>query len=303
MWFIIKFVKMDPFFLQKTYIQSLDTSKLRNAVNLNVLRLDLLHPQISGNKWFKLKLFLEEAKKQSCFKIATFGGYYSNHILATAAACNYYHLSCTLFVRGNEPKEYSATLRQCKDLGATLVFLNKNDYLKLKINEGLKADVYFIPEGGNGTLGIMGAATIYANYKLENYDFLIGACGTGTTITGILRDAKPHQTVIGINVLKGYENLQQEIVIKANNSKARFNLLNDFHFGGYAKYTKVLLDFMNDFYTQHQIPTDFVYTGKLFYAVQYLVNENFFALGSKVLVIHSGGIQGNAGLPKSSVVF
>lgn len=289
--------------LQHAYFQNLDTKILQTAIEVGILRLDVLNKLISGNKWFKLLFYLQEVKQLKAECIASFGGTFSNHIVATASACNEAGIKCTIYIRGEKPALYSPTLLQVQKLNANLIFLNRNEYDNAKKKSGLINDVYFIPEGGSGELGVKGASTIYTTYKLENYDFILAACGTGTTIAGILRAANQNQTIIGINVLKGYEKLEQEIIEMTGGFKAKFTLLNDFHFGGYAKYNQQLIDFMNAFYLQQKIPTDFVYTAKLCYAATRLLNQNYFKPNSKLLLIHSGGLQGNMGIKQGLLQF
>lgn len=304
---IYTFASMRLLNFKKAHIQNIDTEKGKNAVALSMLRLDVLHEYISGNKWFKLLFYLQEAKHLKAKSIATFGGAFSNHIVATASACNEAKIDCIIYVRGEEPNHYSSTLLQAKQFNAQLIFLSRNKYDQSKKQAGLFNQTYFIPEGGSGNLGVKGAATIYSTYKLEDYDYILAACGTGTTIAGILTHALPHQTIIGISVLKGYESLEQEILELTENVKANFKLLNEFHFGGYAKYNHQLIDFMNGFYKQQNIPTDFVYTAKLCFAAETLLQENYFKPNSKVLLIHTGGLQGNMGLKNkkgcSSLIF
>lgn len=300
---IYTFASMKELNLQSAFIQKIDTSNSKNAVEASILRLDVLDTFISGNKWFKLHFFLKKAVECKAKNIASFGGYFSNHIVATAYACLQQNLNCILYVRGEEPLQYSPTLQKVKDFGATLIFLNRANYANKKQTSGLIDDTYFIPEGGNGELGVKGAGLIYTTYNLELYDYILAACGTGTTIAGILNKASSKQKIIGLNILKGYENLEQEIIAFAKNDNKNFILLNNYHFGGYAKFNQTIIDYMNNFYKINKIPTDFVYTGKLCYAFENLLANNYFKPNSKVLLIHSGGLQGNLGLKNGLLTF
>ncbi len=268
-------------------IQSMNLSGL----DLFVLRLDLIHPQISGNKWFKLKYNLEEAKKQGIDTILTCGGAFSNHIHATAAACQLSGLKSIGVIRGEKESESNPTLSEAKKTGMQLYFVSREEY-KQKENpefiERLKkqfGNFYFIPEGGNNALGEKGCEEILP--QENNFDYVFCACGTGTTFCGIRNSLKPNQKLIGISVIKGNGAMN-----------AIPNIINDYHFGGYAKHTDELLKFKTKFETENKIPLDYVYTAKLFFAVDDLIKKKKIPSNSKVLVIHSGGLQGNTGYEK-----
>ncbi|MBO9684261.1 MAG: 1-aminocyclopropane-1-carboxylate deaminase, partial [Flavisolibacter sp.] len=155
-----------------------------------------------------------------------------------------------------------------------------------------------------GKKGIEGAKDILQQIDSSFYTHIIDSVGTGTTIAGLIEGSEKHQTVIGISSLKNNYSLQQEIEnLVSEQNKKRFLLIHDYHFGGYAKYSKQLIDFMNEWYQQTNIPSDFVYTGKLFFAVQNLLQKTYFPQGSKLLIIHSGGLQGNQSLPKGTLIF
>jgi 1-aminocyclopropane-1-carboxylate deaminase len=258
------------------------------AIEVSVLRLDLIHPQISGNKWFKLKYNLEEAKKSGLDTILTFGGAFSNHIHATAVACNQFGFKSIGVIRGEETSKDNFTLAEAKKFGMHLQFVTREDYKRKDgetfINE-LKeyfGNFYLIPEGGSNLLGEKGCEEIVS--EKNKFTHLFCACGTGTTFKGLQRTIKPNQELVGISVLKG----EGEV-----NSLP--GILNEYHFGGYAKHTNELLDFKTKFETQTKIPLDYIYTAKLFYALNDLISGNKLPKNSNVLVIHSGGLQGNTG--------
>jgi 1-aminocyclopropane-1-carboxylate deaminase len=273
-------------------------------ITVSVLRLDKIHPLVSGNKWFKLRYYLNEAKRQNKKKIVTWGGAWSNHILATAAACRLNDLSAIGLIRGEEAKNLSRTLILAKELGMELVFLGREDYKDKKLpGQFTGDDHYMIAEGGYGPLGVNGAATILDLVTKESFTHICCAVGTGTMMAGLLQAASPLNHITGISVLKNNPAPGEAInglVPGKNNS---FSLIHDYHFGGYAKHPPELLRFMNSFYRETTIPTDIVYTGKLFYAINDLINNDFFAPGSQVLIIHSGGLQGNASLDKGPLIF
>jgi len=269
-----------------------------------VLRLDLLHPVISGNKWFKLKYHLEQAVKDGYQKILTFGGPYSNHLAATSLALRESGLDGIAVIRGEKPKELSQTLNFILNNGLKLHFISREEYREkdLAVLRDLFGDFYLIPEGGAGEAGIKGSEEILSFTNYQNFTHILCAIGTGTTFLGLCRRAKPGQEVIGIPVLKGVENLTFNLSEKLEN-KIVTKFFSDYHFGGYAKKNETLLNFMNEFFAKTGIPTDFVYTGKLFYAFFDLLKKDYFTPGSRVLLIHSGGLQGNNSLAKGTLFF
>ncbi len=273
----------------------------------DVLRLDLLHPQYGGNKIFKLKYNLLKAND---LPVLTFGGAHSNHIYATAAYCAEYRIFCIGVIRGEESMlEQSPTLQFAKEKGMQLYFISREQY-KGKTDEDFIAELqqrygnfYLIPEGGNNAEGIKGCMEILQD--VPEYDYVFCACGTACTYTGILASARNGEKVIGISVLKGENELLQEV--NKNVQTLHFTpiepyrggviekstILNHYYFGGYARHTQELLDFKKQFERTYQIPLDYVYTAKLFYAVLDLMKQKLFRQGSRVLIIHSGGLQGN----------
>lgn len=272
-------------------------------VEVDVLRIDKIHPVVSGNKWFKLRYYLEEAKQQQKSSILTFGGAWSNHIVATAAACRLNNLSSIGIIRGEEPFSPSATLLEARQLGMQLVFLSREAYKSKQLPASLmnRDDCYTISEGGYGIAGAKGAATILDHALKNKYSHICCAAGTGTMTAGLL--LHPYQAdVISVSVLKNNFQLEDDIGHLVNIKKKPV-IIHDYHFGGYAKHTPALLSFMNEFYKQATIPSDFVYTGKLFFAINDLVSNNYFKQGSKLLVIHSGGLQGNRSLSKGTLIF
>jgi 1-aminocyclopropane-1-carboxylate deaminase/D-cysteine desulfhydrase-like pyridoxal-dependent ACC family enzyme len=270
-------------------IQKLN-SKLfsEREIEVSVLRLDLIHPQISGNKWFKLKYNLEEAKKQGCDTILTFGGAFSNHILAAAVACKEFGFKSVGIIRGEKDSETNPTLSEAKKYGMQLVFVSREDYKRKNEEEYIEGfrnwfgNFYVVPEGGDNELGIKGCEEILP--EENNYDIIFCACGTGTTFKGISKSLNKNQKLFGISVIKGEGELNSIPTI-----------INDYNFGGYAKHTDELLKFKTQFEIEHNIPLDYVYTAKLFFAVNDLVSKNKIPANSKVLIIHSGGLQGNKG--------
>jgi 1-aminocyclopropane-1-carboxylate deaminase len=272
-------------------------------VQVNVLRIDKIHPVVSGNKWFKLRYYLEEAKQQQKSTIITFGGAWSNHIVATAAACRLNKFNSIGIIRGEEPVTLSATLLEARQLGMQLVFISREAYQSKQLPASLinRDDCYIINEGGYGKTGANGAASILDHTPEINYTHICCAAGTGTMTAGLLMYSCPAD-IVSISVLKNNLGLVEDIRQLTNECKTPL-IVHDYHFGGYAKHTPALLSFMNEFYKQTAIPADFVYTGKLFFAVHDLISNHYFKQGSKLLVIHSGGLQGNRSLSKGTLIF
>ncbi|MGN6618348.1 MAG: 1-aminocyclopropane-1-carboxylate deaminase/D-cysteine desulfhydrase [Ilyomonas sp.] len=274
-----------------------------NNVLLDVLRLDELHPVISGNKWFKLKYYLEEAKAKGLKTVATFGGAYSNHIAATAYACKLAGLKSIGIIRGEKPKELSHTLLFAHQNNMELNFVSRQAYKNKEAMKETIKNVYWIDEGGYGTLGLKGASEILQQAEnFEEYTHIVSAVGTGTTLAGIIKSALPHQNIVGISVMKGNTSLAEQVKDLLPDA-FNFTIVHDYHFGGYARYTNRLLSYMNELWNLHQLPTDFVYTAKTLYAVQNMILKKSIPKQSKVLMIHTGGLQGNLSLPYNSLRF
>jgi len=282
----------------------------QKKVLVSVLRLDKIHPIVSGNKLFKLHYFLEAAIQSAHKTIITFGGAYSNHLAATAFAYRHYGLTCIGIVRGEAPVQLSPTLIQCIADGMQVQFISRSAYDEKETDTfiaGLKnkyGECIIIPEGGYHPLGAKGAALIGNLFKPDEYTHICCACGTTTTIAGLL-PGTTQETIIAVPVLKGMNDITQRIDFLCNNQwqKARLEIFNNYHFGGYAKKTPVLINFMNKLWQQQQLPTDFVYTAKLFYAVFDKIEKGHFAPGSSILCVHTGGLQGNNSLAPGTLLF
>lgn len=272
-----------------TYIPIINNIEY-NGYRIGVLRLDLIHPEISGNKWFKLKYNLLEAVKQQKNTIITFGGAFSNHIAATAFACKLAGFKSIGIIRGENSSANNPTLLLAQQNGMELLFVNrveysqKNDSGYLQRLRYMYPNSYIIPEGGDNALGQKGCEEILAK-ETTNYMSVFCAHGTGTTYKGIAKSLLPNQTLTAINVLK-FEAIAEE---------PQTTILNNYHFGGYAKHTNELLEFKYWFEETYSIPLDYVYTSKLFFAVFDLMRQNKLDKNQEILLIHSGGLQGNVG--------
>lgn len=266
-----------------------------------------MHPVVSGNKFFKLRFYIDEAKANAATTLASFGGPYSNHIVALANTAKEAGLKSIGYIRTNEDEPMTASLAEAKSYGMDLVYLGRAEFQTKKeaiLFEGKKdASCYFIDEGGYGHLGAKGAATILTDHATEQYDYIIAAVGTGTMLAGCINAAQPHQKIIGIPVLKNEGTIYTEINALLVDSNKAYTLLHQFHQGGYAKTNPAMIEFMNSFWDTEKIPTDIVYTSKLLFAVDSLIKENYFEKGASILVIHSGGLQGNRSLPAGTLKY
>jgi 1-aminocyclopropane-1-carboxylate deaminase len=281
----------------------------QKKVSVAVLRLDTIHPVISGNKLFKLHFFLQKAQQSSHKTIVTFGGAWSNHLVATAYACKLLGLQCIGIVRGEAPATPSASLQQCTDFGMQLKYISRQAYAQkdeatfiesIKTNWG---DCIIIPEGGYGSAGANGAAFIWQLIPPNTYTDICLAVGTCTTLAGIVM-SKNNENIIGVPVLKSMNDIEKRMsYCGVTFKKESGQILDQYHFGGYAKTNPILIDFMNYLWLQHRLPTDFVYSAKLFYAVYDTIKNNHFAPGSSLLCIHTGGLQGNQSLPVNALLF
>ncbi len=292
--------------LKNVNIHSIKANWLPNATTLDVLRLDNIHPVVSGNKWFKLKYYLADARQQQYKTVATFGGAYSNHIIATAYACKENGFKSIGIIRGEKPAQLSGTLLSAAEYSMQLQFVTRDAFKNKELLKQQFSNTYWIDEGGYGSLGATGAGEILSIVdKVENYSHIVCAVGTGTMFAGLINSIKEHQRAIGISVLKNNYSIHNEVVQLLHDPgyAGRFTIFHDYHFGGYAKHPAELIAFMNDAWHKYQLPTDIVYTAKTFYAVRQLITRHIIPQGSNVLMIHSGGLQGNTPLQKGVLPF
>lgn len=270
-------------------------------VALYIKREDLIHSFVSGNKYRKLKYNLFRAKSENKKKLLTFGGAFSNHIAAVAFAGKEQGFETIGIIRGEELGEKAAqnpTLQFAKDCGMQLEFISRTAY-RLKGDAGFLdelrmqfGDFYLIPEGGTNALAIHGCEEILTEKDAE-FDFICCAVGTGGTIAGLINSANAHQKVLGFPALKA-NFLQEEICKFAPDGN--WELINGYEFGGYGKISEALILFINDFKARTNVPLDPVYTGKMVFGVIDLIQKGYFQKGSKILMIHTGGLQGISGM-------
>lgn len=285
-------------------LQQLTHSLLEEkSVQVLVLRLDQVHSEVSGNKFFKLRYNLEEAKKLGKKAILTFGGAFSNHIYATSSAAHLYGFQSIGIIRAEDADLNNPTLAHAEKMGMQLHFVDRESYRQKnspEFRQGLKdqfGDFYLIPEGGTNELAIEGTKEILTGLDADFTHFCI-SIGTGGTFTGLAASLKSHQTLIGFSSLKG-EFIHQEIanLLETNKiqPKGLLEIKTEYHFGGYGKHKPELIDFMSRFYNEFKIPLDPIYTGKMVFGLWDLIGKDHLPRGSRILLIHTGGLQGNAG--------
>ena len=272
-----------------------------NGIELFIKREDQLHPIISGNKFRKLKYNLAEAKRLGYKKLLTFGGAFSNHIVAVAGAGKEFGFETIGIIRGEELEEKineNPSLVVAQQFGMKLVFVSRDAYRLKETPEFIKemksqyGDFYLLPEGGTNELAIKGCEEILSEDDIK-FTHICSSIGTGGTISGIINSAASYQNIIGFSSLKG-DFLQNDIAKFANQKNWTINC--EYHFGGYGKVTNELIEFINSFYIQYEIPLDPIYTGKMMFGIFDLIQNNYFPPNSKILAIHTGGLQGIAGM-------
>ncbi|TDE02075.1 1-aminocyclopropane-1-carboxylate deaminase/D-cysteine desulfhydrase [Flavobacterium sandaracinum] len=277
------------------------TTSFSNGISVQIKREDLIHPFVSGNKFRKLKYNLLQAKADNQQTLLTFGGAFSNHIAAVAFAGKERGFKTIGIIRGEEVAHKvsdNPTLLFAQNCGMQLEFISREEYrLKSEVSfiDNLKqkfGNFYLIPEGGTNALAIKGCEEIITPEDTD-FDYICCSIGTGGTISGLINSALPHQKVLGFPALKG-DFLKEEILNFVQNEN--WELLTDYHFGGYGKINAELVLFINQFYAENQIPLDPIYTGKMVYGVIDLIHKNYFPAESKILMIHTGGIQGIQGM-------
>lgn len=276
----------------ETPVERITHPAFQDGVEVWMKREDMIHPFISGNKWRKLKYVLEEAKKSDSNHLVSFGGAYSNHLVALACAGAMHKFKTTAFVRGEPVKNHMLNL--CRLYGMELLFVSREAY---QSKEALyrefaasNPDTFFIDEGGKGALAAKGCEEILGNINGQSFTHVCCAVGTGTTLAGLAK-AAVNKNIIpeGVCVLKGAEKMDLEIAALAGFD---VKVHHRFHGGGYAKADTQLLYFIKDFAEQTGILLDQVYTAKMMMAIEQLISEKYYPEGSKILAVHTGGLLG-----------
>lgn len=265
---------------------------------ISIKRLDLIHPQISGNKFFKLKYNLLAARQQGFEKVLTFGGAYSNHIAATAFASHKFGFQSLGMIRGEElaQRPLNPTLATAQQFGMQLEFISRNAYRQKDQPDFLQhlqqqyPDFYLIPEGGTNALAVQGCREILTAEDAQ-FDLICCAVGTGGTFAGLIEASQQHQQLLGFSALKG-DFLTQEVAQLT--TKRNWRILDNYCCGGYAKTTPELIQFIQTFEQRYNIPLEQVYTGKMLRGIFDLIDQDKIGPDQKILLIHTGGLQGRA---------
>lgn len=281
----------------------------KRAIRLFIKRDDLIHPQISGNKWRKLKYNISATRKEGKDTLLTFGGAYSNHIYATAAAGKLFNFKTIGLIRGERQEVLNPTLQYAKGAGMQLHYIPRVIYKQRKNPIFLKelgqqfGSFFLIPEGGTNKYAIRGCAELVDEVEQQLGflpDYWSAACGTGGTLSGIIAGLQGRKKVIGFSVLKGNFHQQEvqtllEHYQSQNNTLTNWSIQTAYHFGGYAKFKPALIQFINQFHYENNIALDPIYTGKLFFGIFDLIEKGTFGKDTSILVVHSGGLQGIEG--------
>jgi 1-aminocyclopropane-1-carboxylate deaminase len=275
----------------------------QKQVTVHVKRLDLAHLPVAGNKYFKLKYNLDRAVKEGYDTLLTFGGAFSNHILATALAGKEIGMKTIGLIRGEEVSgmwNNNPTLRAASEAGMQLSFISRDDYRKKTSQDFIEnlqnefGSFYLLPEGGTNKLAVLGSEEILGEKDAE-FGYICCPVGTGGTMAGLINASTRDQTVLGFASLKGH-NFQEDI--RKFTPGENWRILGDYHFGGYARISQELILFINKFRSDTGIPLDPVYTGKMMFGLIDLVSRGFFPAGSSILAVHTGGLQGIEGMNK-----
>ena len=274
-------------------------------ITLLVKREDLRHPQISGNKWHKLKHNLAHAREQGYTTVASFGGAWSNHLHALAYAGKQYGLKTLGFIRGPLPQPLNGMLQDASDWDMELHSLSYSDYRRRNDADFCQQlmlpleNAYLIPEGGANSLAIKGCAELAEEILQQrpDADYLCAACGTGATLAGLISGAKSHVQILGFSVVKGNHSLEGDISrCLSDRGNTPWRIAHDYHCGGFGKLSRELVAFMDDWKNHSDIPLEPLYTGKMFYGLFEMIRADTFPPGSTIVALHSGGLQGLRGM-------
>jgi 1-aminocyclopropane-1-carboxylate deaminase len=299
------------FIIHNTPILKIEDPIIKDSgIKLFIKREDLNHPELSGNKWHKLKYNLIAAKEKGCETLLTFGGAYSNHIYATAAASKLFGFKTIGIIRGEEQLPLNPTLSFASSKGMKIHYVNRKTYREKNLTEFIKqlrqkfGNFYLVPEGGTNILAVKGTSEIISNIDID-FDYVCCACGTGGTLAGLITGLNGRKKVLGFSVLKGgsflLNDVEKLIYDSVGKKYNNWDINLDFHFGGYAKINSDLINFIQRFQNITSIPIEPIYTGKLLFGVYNLILNHYFGSEKKILAIHTGGLQGLMGM-KSKVL-
>jgi len=275
------------------------------GIQLYIKRDDLVHPLVSGNKWRKLKHNLQEARNLNKDTLLTFGGAFSNHIYSTAAAAAMHGFRSVGIIRGEETLPLNPTLSFARDAGMQIHYMDRSRYREKDSPELIRqfreqfGDFYLIPEGGSGPLAVKGVSELVAEISFP-FDYICTPVGTGGTMAGLIAGVPPAAQVLGFAALRAENYLEEEVrnLLSQNNSRdlPDWHICHDYHFGGYARIDKKLASFIASFESSFAIPLDPVYTSKMFFGLLDLISKGYFEKGKTIIALHTGGLQGKAGM-------
>ncbi|MEC4748241.1 pyridoxal-phosphate dependent enzyme [Methylomicrobium sp. Wu6] len=275
-------------------------AELPETIELWIKRDDRLHPIISGNKWRKLKFILDHAFALRSDTLISMGGAYSNHLHALAYAGKVLGLKTIGFIRGEQPPELSPTLHDCRSWGMELRFISRTDYRLLRQYRepfdlpGIRTGQYWLPEGGAQPFALKGVAELVEEIGMP-FDVLCLPCGTGTTLAGCIAGLDGAQTALGFAALKNADFLIADVEELLLKPYTNWRINQDYHFGGFAKTTPELIEFIRAFELAQQITLEPVYTGKMLYGLYDMISKGYFEPGQRIVAVHTGGLQGRRG--------
>lgn len=291
--------------LENAVLQEITFPSLNSSSKIFLLRLDQIHPYLNGNKWFKMKYNLEAASENGYDTLLTFGGAYSNHIHALSSAGKIFGFKTIGIIRGEEHLPLNPTLQFASGNGMKLHYVTRSDYRKKHTEEFQNSlrekfgNVYIAPEGGTNLFALKGCSEIPSLIQTE-YDYICTACGTAGTLSGLIAGLKGKKKILGFSVLKGgdflIDNAEKLVEEYAHKKFSNWNINLNYHFGGYAKINRTLIEFVKEFEKLNGIQLDYVYTGKMIYGIFDLLKSGYFKKNERIVALHTGGLQGNAGI-------
>lgn len=291
---------MDPNFSTKLQIQSIQIPGFKNHVNMDMLRLDQVHPIYGGNKYFKLKYHIKHILDNKIDKVISFGGPFSNHLHALSAICYEIGIKSFGIVRGYDHYASNPTMKFCIRHNMNLIFLKPKEYdsetfLSDLLRElGSDSKSHIIPMGGTDELGVQGASEIL-DQRTKFYSKVAVAVGSAGTISGIIRASNPNQEILGFSSLKAAYSLDKTIEAYTNNYPKNWKLIHDYHFGGFAKQNPDLKAFAKQFYKLNKVMIDPIYQVKMLLGIKDLLKKEYFSITDRILIIHCGGLQAHDG--------
>ncbi len=272
----------------------------KSKLSLYIKREDLIHPYIFGNKWYKLKYNLIEAEKQNKKTLLTFGGAYSNHIFAVAAAGSIFGFKTIGIIRGEEHLPFNPVLNFAKKRNMLINYVSRTDYRNRTDEDFISklhkvyGNFYLLPEGGTNEFAVKGCAEIPSTINID-YEYICTACGTGGTIAGLIAGVSPGTKVLGFPVLKGASFLKkktEELLSEFNSSQSwNYEMFLDYHFGGYARSDSTLLTFLEDFYMKNNFMADSIYFGKMLFGIYDLIGKGYFNMNKTIIAINSAPVE------------